>query len=192
MKKIKTIILTSLLIFSCSYNVAPAVVSFDIKSFLQYIEDTRYKNEMEFFIDQLGYDESRNDWTIINRIGAFGEFQFVYPTLKFLGYGHITLEKFKRNPDVFPKEMQREVVKILINYNTTSMKSWIEEYEGKIISGVVITKAGILASCHLGGPRSVVLFLRSNGKINNRDLFGTTIKNYMFKYQKFDLTLKKI
>lgn len=194
-RKLKIFIVTLTLLFlETGISIAPGLTSAsksaEINLTLNYKEQLRCNKELNGFIDQLGFDESRHDWLQINEIGAFGEFQFINSTLREIGYGHITLRKFKLNPYTFPKEMQREAVESLINYNSIIMWPWIDKYDGKVINGVKITKAGILAACHLGGPYSTILFLDSNGIINRRDIFKTTIGHYLFFYQTFNLNLK--
>jgi hypothetical protein len=159
---------------------------------LNFLELRRYEFELNRFIKQLGYDESRNNWLIINKYGALGEYQFIYKTLQSLGYKHITLNKFKKNPTIFPPELQKKVLIESFTANTITMNSYINEFEGTTIKGFEITKAGILAACHLGGPTSVKLFLNSNGRINKKDAFGTSIETYLKRYQIFNLQLKLI
>jgi hypothetical protein len=157
-----------------------------------YMEQQRYDKELNEFIDQLGYDESRNNWLEINKIGAFGEWQFMTTTLKYLGYGHITVRKFRKDPSIFPPELQRQILKELIQVNSIEMQDFINYYEGLEIDEVTITRAGILAACHLGGPTSVRLFLLSSGNTNKHDIFHTSIKSYLERYGRFNLNLKLI
>jgi hypothetical protein len=86
--------------------------------------------------------------------------------------------------------MQRVALEELLKYNSIVMSDLIEEYEGKYINDILITKAGILAGCHLGGPRSVKLFLASNGRRDKKDVLGTSVGKYIERYSIFDLQLK--
>jgi len=202
------IVIIILLLIEVFKLTAPTLNCIDEKKIIlvkNYAEQIRYKEELDLFCNQIDYDESRNNWLEINKIGAFGAPQFMTKTLKGLGYGHITLRKFKKDPNIFPPELQREVLKALIESNTVVMDRYIRKYEGFEIINVSyydmnpmrdcteivkITKAGILAACHLGGPKSVRLYLDSGGKINKKDLFRTSIEDYIKKYSHFNLNLK--
>jgi hypothetical protein len=62
-----------------------------------------------------------------------------------------------------------------------------EHFIGDSINGVVITKSGMIAASHLGGAGSLEKFLNSNGKINNKDVLGTSIYDYLKKFRSYDL-----
>lgn len=145
-------------------------------------------HEAEFtrFINDLGRSESGNNWLSVNSIGCFGEFQFAESTVHFLGYKHITLKRFKTDPGIFPRDMQRKVLESLIKVNLNLLKDY-EGYIGDTIRGVKITKAGMIAASHLGGAQSVRLFLASHGRINKDDIFGTRISDYLQKFSYYDL-----
>jgi len=147
-------------------------------------------HELEFnrFISDLGRRESGNNWLSVNCIGCFGEWQFAEPTLHYLGYKTVTLKKFKKNPEIFPPELQRRVLESLIKVNLFLMKDY-EQYIGKTIKGVTITKSGMIAAAHLGGAMSVKRFLISQGNLNKKDVLGTSVSNYMKKFSFYDLEL---
>jgi len=159
---------------------------------LNFLEWQRYDKEFELFIGKLGFDESHNNWKIINPIGAMGEWQFMQSTLHMLGYKDITTNKFRQDPNIFPAELQRKALEALIKSNVAIMQSYIDKYEGKIVGSIKITKAGIIAACHLGGPGGVKAFLNTHGETNNADMYGTSIAKYLHNYQHFDLTLNLI
>jgi hypothetical protein len=62
-----------------------------------------------------------------------------------------------------------------------------EHYIGKTVGGVEVTKSGLIAASHLGGARSVKLFLKSDGRIDKKDVLGTSVCNYMRKFKDYDL-----
>ena len=62
-----------------------------------------------------------------------------------------------------------------------------QKYVGDTISGIVVTKAGLLAASHLKGCAWVKEWLRTNGETNASDLNGTTIKDYMKLMEKVEL-----
>ena len=127
--------------------------------------------------DDLGWRESRNNPQSINRIGCFGEHQWKESTLRSLGYD-VTLKQFQANPDAFPPDVQRQALRRYMEYHRRLLQSY-NHYIGKRVGGVEITESGLLAACHLGGFHSVKLFLESGGKINRRDLFGTSVRDYI-------------
>jgi len=148
-----------------------------------------YENQLELFINYLGYKESRNDWTIINTINCFGEWQFTHSTLEYLGYGYITPENFKRDPSIFPRELQLKVLKILIEVNELSIEQY-DDVIGDTINGIPITKSGLLAAAHLGGVGGIKLFIMSNGNIDKEDAYGTKISDYIKEFCVYDLSRK--
>jgi len=62
-----------------------------------------------------------------------------------------------------------------------------EQYIGKTIRGVTVTKSGMIAAAHLGGAKSVRLFLTSGGKLDKEDTLGTAVSNYMKKFSFYDI-----
>lgn len=154
------------------------------------IETERKYNDYEFdrFIMDLGFRESSNDWKSINLIGCLGEWQFSEATLKFLGYAHVTPENFRRDPSIFPREVQLEALLALINWNLHFLKRY-ETFIGDTINGVVITQSGMIAASHLGGAKTLMDFLDSGGKVNKADTLGTSINDYMHLFQGYDLKM---
>lgn len=145
-----------------------------------------HESEFSRFIHDLGFKESGNNWLSVNSIGCFGEWQFEESTLKYLGYKKITLKKFKANPEIFPRELQLKALKNLIKVNLIILLDY-EHFIGDSIRDVVITKSGIIAASHLGGAGSLQKFLDSGGKINKKDILGTSIYDYLKKFRYYDL-----
>ena len=156
------------------------------RSFSELVIEKHHESEFSRFINDLGYSESGNNWLSVNRIGCFGEWQFDESTLKYLGYKKITLKKFKANPEIFPRELQMKALKTLIKVNLSFLMDY-EHFIGDSIRGVVITKSGMIAASHLGGAGSLQKFLDSNGKINKKDVLGTSIFDYLKKFRYYDL-----
>jgi len=144
--------------------------------------------ELEFyrFINDLGHRESGNNWLCINTIGCFGEWQFAESTLRYLGFRKITLKKFRTDPSIFPRELQIGALKALIRVNLIYLKDY-EHYIGRSIKGITVTKSGMIAASHLGGAGSLMQFLDSNGRINSKDLFGTSVSDYLKNFSSYDL-----
>jgi hypothetical protein len=150
------------------------------------IESRYHEAEFSRFINDLGRRESGNNWLCINRIGCFGEWQFAESTLQYLGFRKITLKRFKANPFIFPREMQADALKALIKINLIYLKDY-DRFKGDSIKGILITKSGMIAASHLGGAGSLQKFLNSGGRINKKDLFGTSISDYLKKFCAYDI-----
>jgi hypothetical protein len=151
-----------------------------------YIDNRYHESEFRRFIDDLGQRESGNNWLCINRIGCFGEWQFAESTLRYLGFRKITLKQFKKNPDIFPRELQVKALESLIKVNLSYLINY-EHFIGDSIKGIVITKAGMIAASHLGGAGSLKMFLLTKGKVNHKDIFGTSIYDYLKSFSYYDL-----
>ncbi len=143
-----------------------------------------WENEFTRWKKELGFKESGGDWTIYNKYGCIGTYQFQVTTLRNLGFRGITFEEFKTNPAVFPEEIQDLALRALIRANAAAMHS-CERYVGQTIGGVLITRSGLLAAAHLGGIGGVKSFLRRN--INMRDRNGASIRGYLVKFSGYNL-----
>jgi hypothetical protein len=149
--------------------------------------DERY-HQMEFsrFLRDLGYRESGNNWLSVNRIGCFGEWQFAESTLRYLGFRKITLKRFRANPFIFPRELQAEALRALIRVNLIYLKDYTQ-YKGDSIRGILITKSGMIAASHLGGAGSLKKFLDTDGRVDKKDAFGTSVSDYLKKFSYYDI-----
>lgn len=157
-----------------------------LRSLADFYNEIYHESEFSRFINDLGYRESGNNWLSVNKIGCFGEWQFKESTLRYLGYKKITLKRFKANPGIFPREMQMKALKTLIRVNLLYLTDY-EHYIGDSIRNVVITRSGMIAASHLGGAGSLQKFLSSGGKTNNKDVFGTSIYDYLKRFRDYDL-----
>ena len=63
-----------------------------------------------------------------------------------------------------------------------------DKYLGKKINGITITKSGLLAGAHLKGAGCVINYLKSEGKNNACDAFGTSVETYLKKFAGYDVT----
>jgi hypothetical protein len=143
--------------------------------------EVEYGLEFECFINHLGMRESNNNWQVMNSDNYMGEWQFGYETLEKLGYGYITPRKFKENPYIFPRDLQKQVLRELIDMNIGLLVPY-EKYIGTVIKGIKITRAGLLAGLHLGGIVSVRNFLTSHGMTDPKDLYGTKTSDYIREF----------
>jgi len=186
----RKVFLTFLFIFIAHICSAPdldfRLTMIKYRSLSAMVREKYHESEFSRFINDLGSKESGNNWLSINQIGCFGEWQFDESTLNFLGYRKITLKKFQANPEIFPRELQLKVLKTLIRVNLTFLNDY-EHFIGDTINGIVITKSGMIAASHLGGAGSLQKFLNSKGMINKKDIFGTSIFDYLKKFSCYDI-----
>jgi hypothetical protein len=157
-----------------------------LRTAIDLARKNHHERELSRFINDLGYRESENNWLAVNLIGCFGEWQFAESTLHSLGYRKITLKKFKANPNSFPRDVQLQALKGLIRLNMHYLRNY-EHFIGDTIKDVLVTKSGMIAASHLGGARTLMKFLDSEGQINRKDVLGTSIYDYMKRFSGYDL-----
>jgi len=145
-----------------------------------------YDREFVRFANFLQAKESGGDWTIINQIGCVGLFQFSPRTLEWLGYGYITTDRFRHDPDIFPPELQLKILKEFTRSNENELKDYLC-FVGEIINGVTITKSGLLAGAHLAGCSGVKLYLNTRGAVNNKDINHTSVQDYIRGFAGFEI-----
>lgn len=133
------------------------------------------------FKQALGFKESQNDYSRINKYGYLGKYQFGRSTLLLLGIKDT--EAFLKDP-----VLQEKAFIANASRNKWVLRKDIERFEGKTINGLLVTESGILAAAHLGGPGSVKRYLRSGGVDGFRDAFGTSLRSYMKKFSGYDVS----
>jgi hypothetical protein len=186
----KRVFLLSVVLFLFQICTAPKIdlrlrmAKFRMAS--EYATKMHHESEFRRFINDLGFRESGNNWLSINRIGCFGEWQFSESTLRYLGYRKITLRRFRANPGIFPREMQEKALRALIRVNRALLSDY-EHYIGDSINGIRITRSGMIAASHLGGAGSLKKFLDSGGKINRKDILGTSVYDYLRIFSNYNL-----
>ncbi len=185
MKKIVfTFILTFLFVFCTAPPPNKQIKESKSLMLWQQYQRQEYQKEFNRFIEHLGLKESGNNWEIINQINCIGKWQFSPGTLRHLGYGHITSKKFRQNPNIFPEELQRQVLMALIKSNEIALKNCMQ-YVGQTVKGVYITKSGLLAASHLAGAKGVKLFLTT--KRDPADCNGTSVSNYLTEFAGYEI-----
>jgi hypothetical protein len=70
-------------------------------------------------------------------------------------------------------------------FNQQILHKEIEKFDGKIVNGVRVTRAGILAGAHLAGPGNVKKFLRSGRNFTDGNI---SIARYMEKFSNVELS----
>ena len=138
----------------------------------------------EEFLEAIGHRESGNRYTIVNKYGYMGRYQFGKSTLKGLGF-KVTKDEFLNSPYIQEKAMQK-----LLLHNRKRLRKLIDEHCGTVVHGVYITESGLLAAAHLGGAGSVRKWFRT-GKVR-KDGFGTKITSYMIQFNGYTLDLNGV
>lgn len=157
--------------------------------------------ELYHFLERLAKLESAKDWTVVNRYGYVGKYQFGSSARKAVGAPVFTAEEFKNNPYIWPEAQQDSAVVVLMSLNKRYLMYYFNEPGDHLTefinisvklrdkSKVKITYAGLLAASHLVGPRSVRSFLNTKGRIDRQDGNGTKCSDYMKKFENNNLYL---
>ena len=140
-----------------------------------------HQQELDNFLDAIGFRESGNRYDITNKWGYMGKYQFGKSTLKGLGF-KVSKNEFLNNP-----KLQEEAMMALLLHNKEKLQKYIDVFDGQTVNGMYISESGILAAAHLGGQGSVKRYFR-NGKVF-KDGFGTKITSYMDKFSGYDIKL---
>jgi hypothetical protein len=136
------------------------------------------------FKQALAFKESRIDYNCVNTLGYLGKYQF----------GKSTLKRFRiHNTKKFLKDasLQEDAFMALLSVNKWILRNDIKRTVDKKINGILITESGILAASHLAGAGNVKKYLRSYGKINFKDAYGSNIEHYLKKFAGYDTSYIK-
>ncbi|MDC1327564.1 peptidoglycan-binding protein LysM [Ulvibacter sp.] len=131
------------------------------------------------FKEALGFKESSGSYTVVNRFGYMGKYQFSKSTLKMIGI---------YNAETFMEDasLQEKAFSAYVSRNKWILRRDIKRFDGRYIGGVEVTESGILAAAHLAGAGNVKKFLRSHGADGFEDANGTSIRNYLKKFSGYD------
>ena len=129
----------------------------------------------------MAFKESSGCFKSINKFGFMGKYQFNLNTLKI--YKLKNAINFLKNP-----ELQERIFLINCQRNKWILRKDINWFVGTVINGTEITESGILAAAHLSGPGNVKKYLRSDGKNNLKDAFGTSISKYMNTFKNYNVS----
>ncbi len=152
------------------------------------------KGNLVDFLNSISKRESSHDPGVVNSAGYIGLYQFGKGALKDLEIYRnkkwkivLTSRDFLRNPNLFPVEEQNKAMLRYLRINKGYLKDEIKEFVGKKIGGILITESGLLAGSHLLGHGGIKRFLRSGGRIIDKDGNGTPITEYIKKFGGYDL-----
>lgn len=134
------------------------------------------------FKEALAFRESQGNYFIINTLGYIGKYQFGIGTLQLMGVYNAT--QFLNDPGLQEKVFQTNIAR-----NKWILRREIGSYSGKSIRGIHITESGILAAAHLAGAGNVKKYLRSHGKRDVQDAYGTKISDYISMFSGYDVSV---
>ncbi|MEM9648923.1 MAG: hypothetical protein AAF969_10605 [Bacteroidota bacterium] len=138
-------------------------------------------NAYNGFKEALAFKESQGRYNVINTLGYMGKYQFGASTLKLMGV-------YNTNAFLSDPVLQERVFETNVARNKWILRRDIKRFNGKRIRGVEITESGIVAAAHLAGAGNVKKYLRSYGKNDVADAYGSSISYYMRKFAGFDIS----
>lgn len=193
--KLKVPFLVAVILFTnlgFTYKKVSVHKNYQVSQPMDYLVSTDYVTDVASppflgrsfngFREALAFKESRGDYSVINKFGYLGKYQFGASTLRMVGI--YDTNSFINNP-----ELQEEVFMANLKRNKWILRKDIQRFAGKTIGGVKITESGILAAAHLGGAGNVKKYLRSYGTYNFADAFGTSIRYYMKRFGGYDISI---
>jgi hypothetical protein len=158
--------------------------SVDLQSYSEPANMIYLINDFNGFKESLAFKESGGRYSIVNKFGYLGKYQFNLNTLKM--YKITDTNKFISSPI-----LQEKVFLINVNRNKWILRKDINWFVGTFINGTEVTESGIIAAAHLSGAGNVKKYLRGNGDFNKKDAFGTSISAYMSYFANYDLSFVK-
>ena len=119
----------------------------DDQIWLQMVEDEKlrkeaeelkikqhHEDELNRFLNDVGFRESGNRYDITNTWGYMGKYQFGKSTLKGLGF-NVTRKEFLNNP-----QLQEEAMMALLLHNKEKLQTYIDTFDGQTINGMYISE----------------------------------------------------
>lgn len=134
----------------------------------------------ELFMRKVALIESGGKHTVTNEFGMMGKYQFSPSTVRVLGF-KVSQREFLRN-----SHLQDTVMMAYMKANHRELEPLINRYNGKVVNGVKVTRAGILAGAHFAGSHGVKQYFNGTGQ-NVTDARGTTLTKYMTYFSNFHL-----
>jgi len=138
-------------------------------------------DQTNMFLNAIAFRESSNNYSVVNKWGYMGKYQFGKKTLKNLGYD-VSKKEFLNSP-----HLQEKAMLDLLSHNKKILENYIEYWDGKKINGTIITESGILAAAHLAGPGNVKRFLKEGREF--KDGNGTKLTSYLTKFSGYKINI---
>lgn len=138
-------------------------------------------NAYNGFKEALAFKESQGRYGVVNTFGYLGKYQFGLGTLNLMGV--YDSKEFLNDPALQEKTFETNIAR-----NKWILRRDIKRFNGKRIRGVQITESGILAAAHLAGAGNVKKYLRSYGKNDVADAYGTSISYYIKRFAGYDIS----
>jgi hypothetical protein len=155
------------------------------------------------FIVVLKMMESGGDYQSVNSLNFLGAYQFGEAALTDLGfvrydgdaydndygggwtgkYGVKSAKQFLASERAQDKAME-EWLKIMWSYIELHK---VDHYAWSEVGGEQLTPSGMLAAAHLLGAESLAKYVKSDGKSDLRDPYGTPISSYITKLNGYDV-----
>lgn len=159
---------------------------------------------LEDFLKDLGMRESGGNYKSMNKYGYAGKYQMGEAAMIDAGYykkpsriynndwtgiftgkdnvysiqDFLNSPKAQENAQIAYKKCQWRYLKAV----------GADKYEGQVINGYKITQSSLLAGAHLKGAGAVIRYLKSDGKLAEKDGFGTSVETYMRKFSGYDVS----
>ena len=116
--------------------------SVDLQSYNESANMIYLINDFNGFKESLAFKESGGRYSIVNKFGYLGKYQFNLNTLKM--YKITDTNKFISSPI-----LQEKVFLINVNRNKWILRKDINWFVGTFINGTEVTESGIIAAAHL-------------------------------------------
>lgn len=142
------------------------------------------KKDFLGFKEAVAFKESQGDYQAVNTLGYLGKYQFGANTLKLMGVYDTT--QFLDDP-----VLQENIFRLNVSRNKWILRRDIKRFVGKRINGTTISESGIIAAAHLAGAGNVKKYLRSYGKKDFSDAYGSNVAYYIKKFRGYDISLVK-
>lgn len=136
------------------------------------------------FKEAIAFKESQGNYRAVNTLGYIGKYQFGANTLKLLGV-------YDTNVFLNDPILQENAFELNVSRNKWILRRDIKRFVGKQINGTFISESGIIAAAHLAGAGNVKKYLRSYGKNDFSDAYGSSIAYYMRKFKGYNIASVK-
>ncbi|MDO1581893.1 DUF4214 domain-containing protein [Rhizobium oryzicola] len=154
------------------------------------------------FFAALRQRESGGNYSVVNKYGYAGAYQFGEAALIDLGY---VAKDGNSYDNVYSKGfLGKNGINSLGDFlnnpseQDTAADHWftllwnriryydLEFYAGQTLNGVLLTKTGMIAATHLLGTQKLIDFVKSGGVLSSADANGATLVEYLQRFASYD------